>query len=349
MVIEKVICQSDQQASLFLQQKLKLATPIQKHEIIDTIVRHSHPLMVNRFGNFLVQRCFEYGTKEQIDGIVNAIRGNVVTLSMDMFGCHVIQKAIDCVDEEYKVAMVKELLCHIPETVSHRFACHVWQKLLEIRWRGTAPVIMKYVNDALKGLWTEIALGETGSLVVQNIFENCLDQDKVFPPVERQLIQRPCIEEILENVDTIARGQWGNWVIQHIVEHGHPDDRLRALDIILNRSAGYSTDQFASKVIEKSLKCCGPEIFQSYISKICEKEPGRPRVALIDISSDIYGNYLIQYVLQNGPQIVRDQISFHVRKHMVSLRGSRYGQRVAFQVERLRTAQKSTNWQGRWD
>jgi hypothetical protein len=174
--------QSDQQASLFLQQKLKLATPVQKHEIVDTIIRHSQPLMINRFGNFLVQRCFEYGTKDQIDRISTAIKGNVVNLSIDMFGCHVVQKAFDCVDEEVKVAMVKELLCRIPETVSHRFACHVWQKLLEIRWKGPAPVIMKYVNDALRGLWTEIALGETGSLVVQNIFENCLDDDKVPPP-----------------------------------------------------------------------------------------------------------------------------------------------------------------------
>lgn len=179
MVIEKVIYQSDQQASLFLQQKLKLATTAQKHEIVDAIVRHCNLLMVNRFGNFLVQRCFEYGTGDHIDGIANAMLGNVVNLSMDMFGCHVVQKAFDCVDEEHKAAMVKELLCRIPETVNHRFACHVWQKLLEIRWKGSPPVIMKYVNDALRGLWTEIALGETGSLVVQNIFENCLDEDKV--------------------------------------------------------------------------------------------------------------------------------------------------------------------------
>jgi Pumilio-family RNA binding repeat len=135
--------------------------------------------MINRFGNFLVQRCFEYGTKEQVEGICNAIKGKVVSLSMDPFGCHVVQKAFDCVDEETKADMVKELLCRIPETVSHRFACHVWQKLLETRWAGAAPVVMEYVNDALRGGWTEIALGETGSLVVQNIFENCLDEDKV--------------------------------------------------------------------------------------------------------------------------------------------------------------------------
>lgn len=38
---------------------------------------------------------------------------------------------------------------------------------------------MKYVNEALRGMWHEVALGETGSLVVQNIFENCLEEDKV--------------------------------------------------------------------------------------------------------------------------------------------------------------------------
>ena len=38
---------------------------------------------------------------------------------------------------------------------------------------------MKYVNEALRGMWHKVALGETGSLVVQNIFENCLEEDKV--------------------------------------------------------------------------------------------------------------------------------------------------------------------------
>ena len=98
---------------------------------------------------------------------------------MDPFGCHVVQKAFDCVPEEYKATMVHELLRRIPETVIHRYACHVWQKLFELRWSDSPPQIMRYVNEALRGMWHEVALGETGSLVVQNIFENCLEEDKV--------------------------------------------------------------------------------------------------------------------------------------------------------------------------
>lgn len=178
-IVDKIVCNNDQQASIFLQQKLKVGTAEQKFEIVEAIVAQAYPLMVNRFGNFLVQRCFEHGTPDQVISIANAIRGNTLSLSMDAFGCHVVQKAFDAVPEDYKAIMVHELLRRIPETVIHRYACHVWQKLFELRWSDSPPQIMKYVNEALRGMWHEVALGETGSLVVQNIFENCLEEDKV--------------------------------------------------------------------------------------------------------------------------------------------------------------------------
>jgi hypothetical protein len=204
-IVDKIICNNDQQASIFLQQKLKVGTPDQKYEIVESIIAQAYPLMINRFGNFLVQRCFEHGTPEQVRirlltllsvanlpyqviAIAGAIRGNTLTLSMDPFGCHVVQKAFDCVPEEYKATMVHELLRRIPETVIHRYACHVWQKLFELRWSDSPPQIMRYVNEALRGMWHEVALGETGSLVVQNIFENCLEEDKVRQYTDEAII-----------------------------------------------------------------------------------------------------------------------------------------------------------------
>lgn len=178
-IVDKIVCNNDQQASIFLQQKLKVGTAEQKFEIVEAIINQAYPLMINRFGNFLVQRCFEHGTPDQVIAIANAIHGNVLSLSMDPFGCHVIQKAFDSVPESQKADMVHELLRRIPDTVIHRYACHVWQKLFELRWSGEPPQIMEKVNEALRGMWHEVALGETGSLVVQNIFENCVEEEKV--------------------------------------------------------------------------------------------------------------------------------------------------------------------------
>ncbi|KAL8861084.1 MAG: hypothetical protein Q9178_002597 [Gyalolechia marmorata] len=301
-IVDKIVCNNDQQASIFLQQKLKVGTVEQKYEIIEAIVAQAYPLMVNRFGNFLVQRCFEHGTPEQVVAIANAIRGNTLSLSMDAFGCHVVQKAFDAVPEEYKAIMVHELLRRIPETVIHRYACHVWQKLFELRWSDSPPQIMKFVNEALRGMWHDVALGETGSLVVQNIFENCLEEDK-----------RPCINEVLNNIDIVAHGQFGNWCIQHICEHGAPQDRTRAIDHVLRYSTEYSMDQFASKVVEKCLKIGGPEFLERYLERVCEGRQDRPRIPLIDIASDQYGNYLIQYILTHANNTHREIVASNVR------------------------------------
>ncbi|ETS78664.1 hypothetical protein PFICI_08517 [Pestalotiopsis fici W106-1] len=316
-IVDKIVCNNDQQASIFLQQKLKVGTPDQKYEIVDAIILQSHPLMVNRFGNFLVQRCFEHGTPEQVIKIAESIRGNTLSLSMDPFGCHVVQKAFDSVPEDYKAVMVHELLRRIPETIIHRYACHVWQKLFELRWSESPPQIMKYVNESLRGMWHEVALGETGSLVVQNIFENCLEDDK-----------RPCIEEVLANIDIVAHGQFGNWCIQHICEHGAPADRSRAIDHVIRYAAEYSMDQYASKVVEKCLKIGGGDFLGRYLDRVCEGRVDRPRIPLIDIASDQYGNYLIQWVLTQGNPQHREIVAAHIRKHMVSLRGSKFGSRV---------------------
>ncbi|KAJ5145622.1 uncharacterized protein N7515_000186 [Penicillium bovifimosum] len=317
-IVDKIICNNDQQASLFLQQKLKIGTTEQKYDIIESIVHQAYPLMVNRFGNFLIQRCFEHGTPEQVVDIANAIRGNTLTLSMDAFGCHVVQKAFDCVSEEYKVIMVHELLRRIPETVVHRYACHVWQKLFELRWSGEPPQIMTKVNEALRGIWHEVALGETGSLVVQNIFENCVEEEK-----------RPAIEEVLAKIDVLAHGQFGNWCIQHICEHGAPHDKSRAIEHIIRWAVDYSMDQFASKIVEKCLKIGGTEFMDHYLSRVCTGRSDRPRMPLIDIAGDQYGNYLIQWILMNACPHQRELVASHIRKHMVSLRGSKFGSRVA--------------------
>lgn len=311
-IVDKIVSNSDQQASIFLQQKLKVGTAEQKYDIIEAIVNQAYPLMINRFGNFLVQRCFEHGTPDQVIAIANSIKGNTLSLSMDAFGCHVIQKAFDCVPEEHKAMMVHELLRRIPETVIHRYACHVWQKLFELRWNNEPPQIMTKVNEALRGMWHEVALGETGSLVVQNIFENCVEDEKVCllfspafvhyslgaNPIIFTVSQRPAIEEVLASIDLLSHGQFGNWCIQHICEHGASRDKNRAIEHILLWCADYSMDQFASKVVEKCLKIGGSEFLDRYLARVCTGRADRPRMPLIDsrLESLVVVNWLTWYV-----------------------------------------------------
>jgi len=97
--------------------------------------------------------------------------------------------------------------------------------------------------------------------------------------------QRACINEVLASIDIVAHGQFGNWCIQHICEHGVPQDRSCAIDHVLRYATEYSMDQFASKVVEKCLKIGGPDFLERYLERVCEGRPDRPRIPLIDSTS----------------------------------------------------------------
>ena len=97
--------------------------------------------------------------------------------------------------------------------------------------------------------------------------------------------QRACINEVLASIDIVAHGQFGNWCIQHICEHGAPQDRSRAIDHVLRYATEYSMDQFASKVVEKCLKIGGADFLERYLERVCEGRSDRPRIPLIDSGS----------------------------------------------------------------
>lgn len=146
---------------------------------------------------------------------------------------------------------------------------------------------------------------------------------------------------MLENTVSIAKGQWGNWVIQHILEHAEKSsDRETAFQIVISEGVQLSTDQFASKVVEKALRIGGEKFMTEFINKISTNNNNnsnhhRPRVALIDVASDQYGNYVVQWLINNTCEEQKIYICRLIKRHMVSLRSSKYGQRVAFLVEKV--------------
>ena len=70
-------------------------------------------------------------------------------------------------------------------------------------------------------------------------------------------------------------GQWGNWVIQHLLEHASQSEQLKIIQIVFENSFSMSVDQYASKVVEKCVKIAPKKDLYRFIDQIIAIEADR--------------------------------------------------------------------------
>ena len=65
--------------------------------------------MTDVFGNYVIQKFFEYGTPQQKEKLAGQMKGNVLKLSLQMYGCRVVQKALEHVHIDQQSILIREL------------------------------------------------------------------------------------------------------------------------------------------------------------------------------------------------------------------------------------------------
>ncbi|KAI0778866.1 ARM repeat-containing protein [Trametes elegans] len=330
LFVGRIIKSSDQQASIFLQQKLKVADADERAKIVDAICAKGFEMMAHRFGNWAVQRCLEATSSvDERRKIVACMRGRVVELATNCYGCHVLQKALDC-EEEVRLLIVSELLLGDPaQTLVNKHASHVWSKIMELTWTAPAPPIFAYVNKSLKGKWAALACHETGSLVVQHAFENLEDSAK-DGIVDELLNQGPSV------FGEVAKNQWGSYCVQHILEHGSQRHRDLALSHLLAGLLEYATNEQGIKSITKALKEGGKDTLDRIIKRMCEPAKSARRAMIVDLALSPTGSQLIASVLPNADKDQRAMLYESIRGHIVTLRGCKTGSKVIWLFDRMR-------------
>lgn len=93
----------DQYGSRFIQRKLECVDADEKQMIFDELVPELSLMMNHKFGNYVVQKYFEFGSDEQKIVLVQQLQGNVLFLTGEVYGCRVIQKAIETLPPEFQV------------------------------------------------------------------------------------------------------------------------------------------------------------------------------------------------------------------------------------------------------
>jgi hypothetical protein len=144
---------------------------------------------------------------------------NVLSCIHDQNGNHVIQKCIEVMSEKSKNARGDAEADFFSEQIDF------------------------IVDDVLCNI-ISLSCHPYGCRVLQRILEHCVEPEKIR-----------ALDEISKCHKTLLDDQYGNYVIQHVLQFGRHSDRDSILQIVVeNGLLLLSRQKFASNVVEKLLK-----------------------------------------------------------------------------------------------
>lgn len=177
--------------------------------------------------------------------------------------CRVVQKALETLGEEDLPRLLFEFHHNVLSCIQDQNGNHVIQKCIEVistksknafaagdeeKARFFSEQIDFIIDDVLNNV-TILSCHPYGCRVLQRILEHCIEPKKVR-----------ALDEISKCHRLLLDDQYGNYVIQHVLQYGRHSDRQSILEIVIESGLlKLSRQKFASNVVEKLLKYGSPE------------------------------------------------------------------------------------------
>jgi pumilio RNA-binding family len=321
---------SDQHGSRFTQEKLDTASSEDLKMVFDELLPSALILMKDVFGNYVIQKLFEHGTPEMRLQFIDQMQGHILSLSLGTYGCRVVQKALEYVGNKDQMRIADELRRDVLTCVRDQNANHVVQKVLEC----ISPTMqVDFIPQTFRNNVYSLAAHCYSCRVLQRIFEHCEDSQR-----------RPLIDELLRESEKLMHDQYGNYVIQWILQNGSKPDR----DFIIGKAKGnvlvLSRHKYASNVVEQIIRAASPEERYGLIEEIMTtvEETNASSVedamvgAAIVMMKDQYGNYVLQRFLELSQGQQRARLVALVKPALYNMKrfSSGYAKHLAA-IERL--------------
>ncbi|KAK0732721.1 armadillo-type protein [Apiosordaria backusii] len=311
----------DQHGSRFIQNKLETANSDDKHQVFQEIEPNAIVLMKDLFGNYVIQKFFEHGNQAQKQVLAAAMKGKVVELSMQMYACRVVQKALSHVLVEQQAELVKELEPEILTIVKDQNGNHVVQKIIQ-----TVPrQHIGFIFDCFKGRVSELSSHAYGCRVIQRALEHGNEADG-----------RSIMKELHSCAQMLIMDQYGNYVTQHVITDGSPEDRSKMVALVMSQLPIFTKHKFASNVVEKCIKHGTPDQQRDIRDRFMARgDDGNS--FLVSLIKDQFGNYVLQTLLSELQGQDKDVLVNEVRPLLASIKKMCTGKQIAG-VDRLHNA-----------
>ncbi|KAK2660179.1 hypothetical protein Ddye_006712 [Dipteronia dyeriana] len=301
----------------FLQKNMTNITKEDLDIIFLELIDHVCELMVDSFGNYVIQRLVEVCSDEQRTHILLMLTQNnfeLVRICLDMHGTRAVQRLMENLNTPQQISLVTAALGNGAVTLTKDMnGHHVIQHCLKY----FSDEDNKYLLNELANNCYGIATDKSGCCVLQH----CVQYSKGEP-------RERLVAEIIANALHLADDHYGNYVVQHLLEMKVPQITINLLRQLEGHYASLSCNKYGSNVVEKCLKLSGEQESMRIIMELL-RSPTASRLIV-----DPYGNYVIQSALSVSKGILFDALVNLVKINLNVMRNNIYGRKVVAWFEK---------------
>ncbi|KAH0795316.1 Pumilio-family RNA binding repeat containing protein [Histomonas meleagridis] len=276
----------DRQGCRTLQQKIDNCDQVERNVIMNSLIPHLDELVYDLSSNYVIQKLCEYLTGDAHKRFLNFFLSDLHKIIEQQSSCRVLQKYMENTTKENVEVIYEALKSNIIPMCSSPNGNHIIQRFIEI-----LPHRLDEMVEMLKPHVISLVVDNCGCRVIQKLFDKY--------PIERL---RPLVDEVLGYANELATDQYGNYVVQNILESGTDNDFAVLLKDFSGSFYQFSIHKFASNVIEKCIRRANSyqrnEIFNEIIGYDDEFEEER----IAKMVGDQFGNYVIQRIIEFGSE-----------------------------------------------
>ncbi|KAL2339902.1 hypothetical protein Fmac_007842 [Flemingia macrophylla] len=299
----------DQNGCRFLQRLVDEGTYQDMCMVFEGIIGNVVELMIDSFGNYLVQKLLDVCTDQQHLQIVFMLTnqpGQLVQISLNTHGTRVVQKLIETLSSAEQVSMVKSAIQPgFLDLIKDLNGNHVIQRCLQC----LSCQDNQFIFDAAVKFCVEIATHRHGCCVMQRCIDYSVGKNR------DKLVTEICKHGLL-----LSQDPFGNYVVQYVIEMDTAPASAKLLGLFKGNYVNLSTQKFSSHVVEKCLK----HIVDAR-TRIVRELLTAPRFE--QLLQDPFANYVIQSALGVTKGPLHATLVEAVRPHKI-LRTSPYCKRI---------------------
>ena len=274
-------------------------------KILNNLFQNILEIINDSFGNYLIQKLFDYMNKEQFLQFMALIQIDFYQICINSYGTRVIQKLIDYLNLEI---LLKTFMNIIKPTVKGIIidinGSHIILKLMNLKNKYINSVILNEICDNI----LNISKHKHGCCVLQKCIEK-IDVNE----------RKPLIDNLLNYCKELISDKCGNYIIQFIISFN--DEKIMEVinNILITDIENFSKQKFSSNVVEKILEKAPNKICKDLITSLNNEK------IILSILFDKFGNYVLQKSLQRADKNTQKFMLQVIAPHLYKLKYYSFG------------------------